>query len=342
MTRRNVLLDYVRGTACILIVLYHYTERYNELFQNSNGWGVRIRWGYMAVATFFMLSGYFAAVKDESDTGVFTYIKKRGIRLFPAYWVAIPITFLITYYCLPSRSVRLLDALFNFTMLESFFGVALVDGIYWTLANELIFYFFILIIVIILKKRDKLPYFGMAWVLALFAYFFIENDSLLSLAIGKVIAKHYGHMFVTGVCVAFLAHPIGKMQTKIVSGITIVASIIYQYITFGLGYCGFFIASFATILFCVIAFERGIKINRVLRTILLPLEFIASISYPLYLLHQNIGYAILETFRPLLTEKEIIILLPMIITGSAAYLIHRLVEIPATKKLSEKSKKAEC
>ena len=44
-TGRNLFIDYIRGIACKLIVLYHYTQRYNELFHNSENWKFRMSWG---------------------------------------------------------------------------------------------------------------------------------------------------------------------------------------------------------------------------------------------------------------------------------------------------------
>lgn len=330
---RNVLLDYVRGIACILIVLYHYTQRYNELFHNSDGWCFRVPWGYMAVATFFVLSGYLAILKDESSTGLKTYIVKKVIRLFPAYWVAIPITFAVTFFYLPSRSVSIKAALFNLTMLESFVGVDLVDGAYWTLANELVFIAFVALVVVVLNKRERIPYFGLAWIAALIVFHFIDRKSLLFAAVGKLIAKQYGHMFVVGADLVFLLHDTGTTKNRIVTGASLLLAVVYQFLTFGWGYTTYFLVSTLIIAICIMVHNRGIVLSDRVRTCLWPLEFLAAISYPLYLLHQNIGYAIMERLRPIITEAEWIIVIPILVVVSVACLIHYCVEKPIAKKL---------
>lgn len=329
---KNVLLDYVRAIACILIVLYHYTQRYNELFQNSINWNFRVPWGYMAVATFFMLSGYLAVIKDESNTKLWKYVKRRLIRIYPAYWVAIPLTFAVTYFWLPARSISIEAALFNFTMLESFVGVDLVDGAYWTLANELIFYCFIAFVVVVLKKRDELPTFLFVWVLFLIVFHFVARDTLIFAAIGKIIAKKYGHMFAVGASLFFLINNFGTRKDKIISSILLIFAICYQKLTFGLGYTLYFLTSLVIISTCILVSEKGIVLHKTVRQILHPLETIAAISYPLYLLHQNIGYAVMENLRPVITDSEWIIILPCILVGVIAYLIHRFVEIPVTNR----------
>lgn len=329
---RNILLDYVRGIACILIVLYHYTQRYLELFQNSDNWSFRLSWGYMAVATFFLLAGYLAAKKDESNTKLLEYIKHKVFRLFPAYWASIPITFFVTCFWLPSRKVSIFAAVFNFTMLESFVGVALVDGAYWTLANELVFYAFIAFVVIILKKRDKLPFFCLAWILALTIFHFAETDTLLSAAIGKIVAKQYGHMFAAGVSLKCFLQK--NERYRVIAGLTLILSIGYQMLTFGMGYTLFYSISLLIVGVCAFANNKGFVLNNKIRRILYPLEFIAGISYPLYLLHQNIGYAVLENLRPLITESEWIIIIPFFVVIILAYAIHKYIEIPVAKKYS--------
>ena len=335
-TGRNIFLDYVRGIACILIVLYHYTQRYNELFQNSGDWKFRVPWGYMAISTFFMLSGYLAIINDDSKTGLWTYIKKRAIRLFPAYWVAIPITFITTHFLLTSRRVSLIVALFNFTMLESFVGIPLVDGAYWTLANELVFYFFVAIVVVLLKKRNTLPIFGLGWILLLFIYHFVKSDSLFCAAIGKLIAKQYGHMFVAGTSLVFFLKETRNKWITIVSAICILLAVVYQYLTFGLDYTMFFLISLLVIVVCIIVDKRGLVPNDIFRKLLKPLEITATISYPFYLLHQNIGYAIMENLRPIITEKEWIIIIPILTVFALAYLVHKFIEIPIADFLRKK------
>ena len=335
-TERNILLDYLRGVACLLTVLYHYTQRYTELFPNLENWAFRAQYGYMAVATFFMLSGYLSVVKDESTTGVWTYIRKRAIRLFPAYWVAIPLTFIVTYYWLPTRSVSIGSALINFTMLESFIGVPLVDGAYWTLANELIFYTFIAVVVIHFKKRDTLPVFGLGWIMVLLVFHFVESDFLFIAAIGKLIANKYGHMFVAGGCLAYFFHNNGERRMKIFSVLSLLISVLYQFLTFGWGYTIYYVVSISIIGCCVFAKEKGYTPGKTTSKLLYPLEYLSTISYPLYLLHQNIGYAVMEYTRKMITDSEWIVLLPCCLVGLIAHIVHKYVEIPVSRKLQLK------
>lgn len=322
-----MLLDYVRAIACIFIVLYHYTQRISELFDVGLEWPFKISWGYMAVSIFFMLSGYFS-VRCIKGGGLVSYLKKKAIRLYPAYWVSIIITFIITSLFLPARAVSIWEMLFNFTMLESFVGVGLVDGAYWTLANEIILYAFIALVVVILKKKNKMPLFCSLWLLCLFLFSLINIENLFFSALGKLIAAQYGHMFIVGISLFYLEKNESGELNKYVSGINILFSSIYQFYLYDIGYFWFFIISLIVIGACIMANNHELNITQSVRIILHPLEFIASISYPLYLIHQNVGYAIIDRLIRESFTREIIILVPICLTMVMAYLIHILVETP--------------
>jgi len=69
------------------------------------------------------------------------FVVSRFSRLFPAYWFAIFLTFVITHLLgLPGKLVGIGTAFANMIMLHGFFKVPHVDGVYWTLEVELQFY----------------------------------------------------------------------------------------------------------------------------------------------------------------------------------------------------------
>lgn len=332
--KRNPLLDYVRAIACIFIVLYHYTQRYTELYGVGAEWPFKLTCGYMAISTFFMLSGYLS-VRGNEGKGLLHYIKKKVVRLYPEYWVSIVITFVVTSLFLPSRAVSTGEMLFNLTMLESFVGVNLVDGAYWTLANELILYAFIAIAVVALKKKDKLPFFCTVWLVLLFLFSFFESDSLIYAAFGKLIANKYGHMFVLGICLYYLDQKTFGKKERILSGINIILSCVYQYYVYDFCYFVFFMVSALVIGSCIYTGSKGTQNSQKARSILKPLQTLASISYPLYLVHQNVGYAILNMLIRNSEVSEVIVLVPIGITILIAYVIHRFVGIPINRIMTD-------
>lgn len=71
-------LDIIRGISAILIILYHYTTRYNESIYTAkeyiHRWPIKVFWGSLAVCTFFLLSGYLSGIYKEGNA--LEYLKK--------------------------------------------------------------------------------------------------------------------------------------------------------------------------------------------------------------------------------------------------------------------------
>ena len=61
--------------------------------------------------------------------------------------------------------------------------------------------------------------------------------------------------------------------------------------------------------------------------------FVASISYLLYLIHQNVGLAIMKTIEENMMWREWIIFIPIAISLVLATGIHYFVELPVAKIL---------
>lgn len=51
---RNIYFDYLRGIAALLVVLFHYTTRYDMLFGHKDSLLISFPHGSFAVLTFFI------------------------------------------------------------------------------------------------------------------------------------------------------------------------------------------------------------------------------------------------------------------------------------------------
>ncbi len=69
------------------------------------------------------------------------FVVGRFSRLYPAYWAAVILTFtILSITSSPGKGPSWSKALINLTMLQVFFNVGDLDGVYWTLGVELSFY----------------------------------------------------------------------------------------------------------------------------------------------------------------------------------------------------------
>lgn len=325
-------LDYMRGLACILVLLYHYTTRLVELFPEfDNKWNIRVPFGYMGVCVFFLLSGYLSLMQHKDNTSIKMYFKNKFTRLYPSYWCAVITTFIITRFFLIERSVSVKSFLINMTMLESFLGVDLVDGAYWTLANEIVFYTFIALFFVILKQKSKFSYLALGWVILANLVMSFEYSSFIFLLANKLFMTQYSHMFLAGGFI-FCFFSCRRISERVINVVGWLLCIGTQFRLFTLDYGVFFLASNIMIICCILFDNADFKGLTKIRQVLQPLTFLASISYPLYLIHQNIGYAILVNIFRSGIQSEVIIVIPMVVVTIVGYLMHILIENNCRKK----------
>ena len=342
--RRNIYFDYLRGMAAIGVLLFHYTTRYDIKFGHILNYPINLPLGRYCVGIFFLFCGYFGMVALKRENRPVQYLSKRAFRLYPSYWVASILIFIVTSLFMQKISVSFKDLLLNFTMLQSFLGGNNVDGAFWTLPYELIFYFDIFLI--LLLRLDKFSeYIVFLWsvlqflrtfipVLALppFSYFYkLANPFML---------RNFGHMFTVGMALCFIRN--SGVHKKLMAIAVILMGIVRQFYTHDIKYSWFFAASVIVIYLLDELFVRGIEPTNLIKNMLKPLAFIAGISYPLYLIHQNIGHTIIYHMEAVGLQSEIFLCIPITVSILLAVGIQRYVETPFArleKKLTSRYNK---
>ncbi|WP_162048193.1 acyltransferase family protein [Vibrio taketomensis] len=149
---RLVELDALRGIAALSVVLYHFFYRYDEIYGHKN---LSVDWsffGQFGVHLFFIVSGFVIYWTINRIERPMDFVVSRFSRLYPTYWVAVLTTFIIVYcFGLKGREVSFEHALYNILMFQEMLRIPHVDGVYWTLTVELIFYFWVFLLFVISK-----------------------------------------------------------------------------------------------------------------------------------------------------------------------------------------------
>jgi peptidoglycan/LPS O-acetylase OafA/YrhL len=142
-------IDSLRGIAALLVIYLHLADHFLHTEPNL---GALDHWSFVAltevidigksaVIVFFAISGYvipFSLMK-RSDHAVRRFVISRFFRLYPAYWLSLSAA-LVVLVLAAHQHVDAPEVVANVTMLQQFFGIENVLGIYWTLQIELIFY----------------------------------------------------------------------------------------------------------------------------------------------------------------------------------------------------------
>jgi peptidoglycan/LPS O-acetylase OafA/YrhL len=134
-------VDALRGVAALMVMLFHFTTRYDQKFTHIAEPLFAVPWGYLGVNLFFMVSGFVIFMTLDRVSRPMDFLVSRFSRLYPAYWAAASLTF-ATLCLFPEigKSISLRNALGNGLMFEGLFGIPPIDGVYWTLEVELLFY----------------------------------------------------------------------------------------------------------------------------------------------------------------------------------------------------------
>lgn len=142
--------------------------------------------GIFGVVLFFLISGFVIPFSLYNGAGLKRFFISRFFRLYPVFWVAVLLNVWIGPF-IGREDFTFIQIFANLTMVPRVWGQDMIDGVYWTLFVELIFYF-ICSIFFILKCLDR-PFIlaGAAIGLSLIT----PAAILLNLYCGKVILLQY-------------------------------------------------------------------------------------------------------------------------------------------------------
>lgn len=141
-------LDAFRGFAALWVVIYHVVLRYpyfmdgkptpaTPLFPGFS----EVEAGVVPVLWFFLISGFVITWTVDRARTPMDFVVSRFSRLYPAYWATIAVTVALYWIApLPGIHFTLRQVLVNLTMLQEYVGIGSVDGVFWSLAIELVFY----------------------------------------------------------------------------------------------------------------------------------------------------------------------------------------------------------
>lgn len=323
-TNRLVSLDMLRGVAALLVVLFHLTSRYADLYRGQRPL-LEFSVGHVGVHIFFIISGYVIFTTLERTgtgiNGVLNFAWARVSRLYPVFWVSILITSVfILALGLPGREVDIGDTLINFTMIPRLLGADYVDGVYWSLEVEVLFYLGAALMFYMAPSRWGTPYM-LTWVLIGRLILIIadkENSEWIKAARILFIAD-WIPFFAFGAAIYWYRK--GVIGPRMLSAFALI--FLWSAIESTTATERVVIIAGAL---CILRATRPDKIKT--RTIS-PLVWLGAISYPLYLIHQNIGYAILLRMMNAGIDVNIAIIITLLVVIAAAALLNRYVERPS-------------
>lgn len=333
---RSTYLDSLRGVSILFVLLYHYF-----------GMGP-LAYGNLGVLLFFVISGYCIGLSmDNSRSPYHFYVKRLG-RLLPALLICGLITTAVKIhwpYLLAERPVEWIDPLLTALSLPTLdlLGIRyhFPDWAYWSLVVEFQYYALITLLMFVVRGRQVIHALIAINLLALallasghwnhpaqlvyFLPFFIVGASLKAIMVDNETRLGW-----TGISAAVLIHAtnlaMGHATTSVPTSIATLITLVLA--------VGFFLYG--------LRHEQRVQANdgRLGLTTRV-LAWVGLISYPLYLLHQDVGNTFLSAMGAQCTEPACVLatmhfrlLATPALLITLAWLVYRHVERPTIKPLT--------
>ena len=333
--KRYRTLDALRGFAALSVVFFHFTAG-----RDQADWGFKL--GTTGVDLFFMISGFVILLSLQYVEKSRQFIINRISRLYPTYWASVTFTFLILLlngiYRWDFSNVNVVHYIGNMTMFQFYLKIPNLDGPYWTMIIEMLFYIF-MVLMFHFKLLRHLNIIGvfLTVTIVLLAHFQFDNIWVKSLFYWIPLLQFWP-LFFSGILFY-------KIITKTIDRKKHYAMIILclcsQILLFDYaGRSHAFISFWEYACMIIVYFSLFILfVNGKLQFIInKPSLFLGKISFALYLNHQLLS---IRVIIPFLTEKLNInfwvsSLVALICSIAVATFITYLIEIPYSKKMKSK------
>lgn len=336
---KNLQMESLRGISIIIIVLYHVLYRYQQLYTSNNPSYLFINlWGDFGVSIFLLITGYYLLnpMNANEDFKLIKFYLKKIARLWPTYALCITLTFIITnIWYLPKRTVTFVDYFLNLFFINGYINTPYVDGAHWYL-TKIVAAIFVVGIIIKLNLKDEIWAYN-AWMLLslLLQYMEIQNIylSLLIHGLSGLIGGTYVGAIVIGMMFRRIMNSRinglpPSQEPKKISGeiLTILFAILYLFLSKGVMYLAITILSSVVVYLCI-----NNKLKFLNKKIFV---FGGTISYSLYLIHQNIAYLIEYYLTQLFGDfNYLFTVLAFIVVVCLGTLIHFYIEEPLKTRI---------
>ncbi|PAY06878.1 acyltransferase [Bradyrhizobium sp. UFLA03-84] len=325
------MLDLLRLAAVGAVILYHYG------FWGTASHGVQkvampylapvAQYGFLGVPVFFAISGFVIAYSAEGRTPV-GFAIARFSRIYPTFVICMTLTFLVTLLLgYPWFQVTWGQWLANLIIAAPMLGQPYMDDAYWSLVIEVVFYAWVALFLawgVFPRRIDTIIVVWIAITFAneltldvpLFEKLFMADDSGF-FAVGLLIYEHYR----------------GRRDMRLYSLLTLAMGTatfqaVHKLERLGVHTHGSFDPRVVAAI-CIVSLAIVFAATRI-KSVLLPdsvVRAVGGITYPLYLLHLQLGYVILL----LITPAPNALSTTLVVAGMVvlAWFVWRFLEAPA-------------
>jgi peptidoglycan/LPS O-acetylase OafA/YrhL len=350
--RRVIAIDGLRGLAIFFVVLYHAygaTDAYYHPFGTQFAYIYFIRLGWLGVQLFFLVSGYVILMSLEKCTGIFDFLFRRWVRLFPSMLVGslLMLAFVQSTSLGPSADRTLINLIPGLTfispaLIHAFTGLSIqsMDGQFWTLYVEVTFYFIFGLSFFLLGARPAVAVIFIIFLASMVSSFAVDAG-IGGRLFSKVSAamSWMGFIYFGWFAAGSLFYLATKQHSRSYLGIGVLAGVTTVGLTAKLSHLSYVndIPTNLTMLAIIVLFATAISntlLSRILEWRLI--VFLGFVSYPLYLIHDNIILGLTKVFADALPGLPLILtpFAPISVVIFISWLLARFVEPTVARLLN--------
>jgi peptidoglycan/LPS O-acetylase OafA/YrhL len=296
--RRFYELDLLRFVAAVEVMLFHYT-----LYGFPHGYhpvdfsalsGV-LQYFYFGLELLFMLSG-FVILKTVQTKTAGGFLWARAVRLYPTYWVCVSLTAVVVLLAHhPKLSVDLPQYLANLTMVQSAMGFEHIDGVYWTMEVQVVFYGWVFLVCLGKQLHNAGKFLGVWLLAAVFIHFF---GGLTFTKLDYLLLPHLSFYFIAGAAFYLIYRHGRSLYLGSLIVVCYLMSIRLALLDPRNGNPSAALVG-NTLLFLLFA-RMVLHDHQIAGKPWIITLF--KMTYPLYLIHQNLGYVALSMLNPYLPK----------------------------------------
>lgn len=327
LNKKNLGIQGLRGLLMIWIVLFHFTTRYGQLYPNKINYTIEFsNGGTVGVVMFFIISGFFFAKLFATYTPplkvnlclkeVSQIFLKRYFKLWKPYFISCLLIIVILHF-IPLYG-RTNNSFFNI-VINLFFiwhpKIDYIDSAHWFM-SDLIYIQFVLLVFLFIKKYRYRVFscFLGGLILGYILYSLYPNNLLLKLN----AMLHFRNMLAFCLGIYFylnIQKKVNVFMGNLLQMSGIVSLVVCMSAIWLLVYYFIFLSLIAENKYLYYIFSRKIIV------------FIGEISFYWYLIHQNVGYSLLNILSENISHSELLLWVPFFASLILAIAIHKIIRI---------------
>lgn len=325
-------LDLLRLAAALMVVVYHYTFHgpgaYDLTWFSVPAAIPVTKYFYLGVPLFFVISGFVIAYSAEGRP-LRRFAIARFARIYPGFLFCMTLSFLvIILFGGPSLKASWMQWAGNLAVAAPLLRQPYVDSVYWSIVIEIVFYAWAALAIALGLFDRRLPELVCGWLLISLANELILDSGVLR----RILITNYSGFFAAGLMLYLIFR--GRCE-RLVWGLlcaaTAFAAVQENWNADWQRARGVELSALVVVVGSVAAVlivGAGIMIRRIPLPAGLLLA-LGGLTYPLYLLHQSVGYVILNQFETAGIPTAALLGGTILGIVALSFLVYRFVELPA-------------